>query len=83
MDSREKNLLCRGESNKSTHAPKRSACRTYGVVTVRYPVVEVTATVEPFDNHLGCTLRVLRIGKPRTASRPLLRNPTTLMPSAS
>ena len=33
-----------------------TAYRAYGVVPVRYPVVEVTATVEPFDNQLGCTL---------------------------
>jgi DNA-directed DNA polymerase III PolC len=44
------------------------AYRTYGIATVRFPVVEVTAKVEPFDNQLGCTLRALRIGKPRTAS---------------
>jgi hypothetical protein len=31
-----------------------------------YPVLEVTATVEPFENGRGFTLRVLRAGKPRT-----------------
>jgi error-prone DNA polymerase len=40
--------------------------RSYGLATVRYPVLEVTATVEPFDNGQGFSLRVLRAGKPRT-----------------
>ncbi len=43
--------------------------RTYqscGLNTVRYRVLEITATVEPFENHRGHTLRVLRAGKPRT-----------------
>jgi DNA-directed DNA polymerase III PolC len=39
--------------------------RSYGLATVRYPVLEVTATVEPFDNGRGFSLRVLRAGKPR------------------
>jgi DNA polymerase III alpha subunit len=42
--------------------------RTYGLATVRYPVLEVTATVEPFENGRGFSLRVLRAGKPRTKS---------------
>lgn len=41
--------------------------KNYGLVTVRYPVLEVTATVEPFENGRGFSLRVLRAGKPRTA----------------
>jgi hypothetical protein len=32
---------------------------------VRYPVLEVTATVEPFENGRDFSLRVLRAGKPR------------------
>ena len=40
--------------------------RTYGLATVRYPVLEVAATVEPFENGRGFSLRVLRAGKPRT-----------------
>jgi len=40
--------------------------RNYGLATVRYPVLEVTATVEPFENRRGFTLRVRRAGKPRT-----------------
>jgi DNA polymerase III alpha subunit/nucleotidyltransferase/DNA polymerase involved in DNA repair len=40
--------------------------RSYGLATVRYPVLEVTATVEPFENGRGFSLRVLRAGKPRS-----------------
>ena len=40
--------------------------RTYGLATVRYPVLEVTAKVEMFENGRGFSLRVLRAGKPRT-----------------
>jgi len=39
--------------------------RSYGLATVRYPVLEVTATVEPFENGRGFTLRVHRAGRPR------------------
>lgn len=39
--------------------------RSYGLATVRYPVLEVTARVESFENGNGYTLRVLRAGKPR------------------
>ncbi|CAN5729719.1 hypothetical protein BH11VER1_BH11VER1_27490 [soil metagenome] len=39
--------------------------RSYGVVTVRYPVLEVEATVEPYENGRGFSLRVHRVGKPR------------------
>ena len=39
--------------------------KTYGLATVRYPVLEITAIVEPFENNRGHTLRVLRAGKPR------------------
>ncbi|MGA9779323.1 MAG: DNA polymerase IV [Limisphaerales bacterium] len=42
--------------------------KSYGLATVRYPVLEVTATVEPFENGRGYSLRVLRAGKPRTSS---------------
>jgi DNA-directed DNA polymerase III PolC len=42
--------------------------RRYGLATVRYPVLEVTARVEPFENGRGHTLRVMRAGKPRLAS---------------
>jgi error-prone DNA polymerase len=40
--------------------------KSYGLATVRYPVLEVTATVEPFENGRGFSLRVWRAGKPRT-----------------
>ncbi|MGA3265881.1 MAG: DNA polymerase III subunit alpha [Verrucomicrobiota bacterium] len=39
--------------------------KTYGLATVRYPVLEVTARVEPFENGRGFSLRVLRAGQPR------------------
>ncbi|MCW5550881.1 MAG: hypothetical protein KIS67_01820 [Verrucomicrobiae bacterium] len=39
--------------------------RNYGLATIRYPVLEVTATVEPFENGRGFSLRVLRAGQPR------------------
>lgn len=45
--------------------------RSYGAVTVRYPVLEVEATVEPYDNGRGFTLRVHRVGKPRTMQTPV------------
>jgi len=40
--------------------------KNYGLATIRYPVLEVEATVEPFENGRGFSLRVLRAGKPRT-----------------
>jgi DNA-directed DNA polymerase III PolC len=40
--------------------------KSYGLSTIRYRVLEITATVEPFENGRGHTLRVLRAGKPRT-----------------
>jgi DNA polymerase-3 subunit alpha len=43
--------------------------KSYGLATVRYPVLEVTATVEPFENGRGFSLRVLRAGKPREINR--------------
>jgi error-prone DNA polymerase len=42
--------------------------KSYGLATVRYPVLEITATVEPFENGRGFTLRVLRAGKPRVSA---------------
>ena len=41
--------------------------KSYGLATVRYPVLEVTAAVEPFENGRGFSLRVLHAGKPRPA----------------
>jgi len=40
--------------------------KSYGLATVRYPVLEVEAKVEAFENGRGFTLRVFRAGKPRT-----------------
>lgn len=42
-----------------------STYRSYGLATVRYPVLEIEATVEPYENGRGHSLRVLRAGKPR------------------
>jgi DNA-directed DNA polymerase III PolC len=39
--------------------------RKYGLATVRYPVLELTASVEPFASGCGYTLRIHRAGKPR------------------
>lgn len=39
--------------------------KSYGLATVRYPVLEITATVEPYDNRRGFSLRVHRAEKPR------------------
>ena len=43
--------------------------KSYGLATVRYPVLEIEATVEPFENGRGCSLRVARAGKPRTLQK--------------
>ncbi|HTG45152.1 MAG TPA: hypothetical protein VK633_11535 [Verrucomicrobiae bacterium] len=40
--------------------------RTRGLATVRYPVLEIEARVEPFENGRGYSLHALRAGKPRT-----------------
>lgn len=47
--------------------------RSYGLATVRYPVLEITARVEPYEDNRGFSLRVLRAGKPREtlAARPI------------
>lgn len=45
------------------------AYRFHGLATVRYPVVEVTGEVQPFDNGAGYTLEVLRVQKPRVRKR--------------
>ena len=49
--------------------------KSYGLATVRYPVLEVEAKVEVFDNGRGFTLRVLRAGKPRTRHRTKMHIP--------
>ena len=42
--------------------------RSYGLATIRYPVLEVEGTVEPFDNGRGFSLRVIRASVPRSRS---------------
>jgi DNA polymerase-3 subunit alpha len=39
--------------------------KSYGLATVRYPVLEIEARVEPFENGRGFTLRALAARKPR------------------
>jgi DNA polymerase-3 subunit alpha len=43
--------------------------RSYGLATVRYPVLEVTVKVEAYENKRGYSLCVLRAGKPRRSMR--------------
>ena len=43
-----------------------AAYRSYGLNTIRYPVVQITGEVKPFDNVEGYTLDVLRVEKART-----------------
>lgn len=43
--------------------------RSYGLATVRYPVLEVTATVEPYENGHGYSLRIHRAAKPCTRAQ--------------
>ena len=45
--------------------------KSYGLATVRYPVLEIEARVEPFENERGFSLRVLRAGKPRQTAKGL------------
>jgi error-prone DNA polymerase len=47
-----------------------AAYRLYGLNTVRYPVVQVTGEVKPFDNGAGYTLDVLRVQQPRMKTLP-------------
>lgn len=42
-----------------------AAYRVYGLNTVRYPVVQITGEVKPFDNGQGYTLDVVRVEKAR------------------
>ncbi len=44
--------------------------RSYGLATVRYPVLEIEGRVEPFENGRGYSLRVLRAGAPRKLPTP-------------
>jgi error-prone DNA polymerase len=40
--------------------------RTYGLATVRYPVLEIEARIEPFENQRGFSLQALAARNPRT-----------------
>ena len=39
--------------------------RRFGLATVEFAVIEVEGMVSVFENGLGCTLDVQRVGKPR------------------
>ena len=43
--------------------------KTYGLATVRYPVLEVEARVESFENGRGFSLRAMAARRPRTVDR--------------
>ena len=40
--------------------------KIYALAKARYPVLEVTAIVEPFENGNGFSLRIIRAGRPRS-----------------
>jgi error-prone DNA polymerase len=42
-----------------------SAYARFGLETIRHPVLEITATVQPFENGNGCTLNVHAVRKAR------------------
>jgi DNA polymerase-3 subunit alpha len=42
--------------------------RSYGLATVRYPVLEIEARVEPFENGRGFTLRAMAARRPRMST---------------
>ena len=44
--------------------------KNYGLATIRYPVLEIEARVEPYENGRGFSLRVLRAGAPRKSPAP-------------
>lgn len=44
--------------------------KNYALATIRYPVLEVEAKVELFENGKGFSLRVFRAGKPRMKPMP-------------
>jgi DNA polymerase III alpha subunit len=39
--------------------------KTHGLATVRYPVLEITARIEPFENGMEFTLRAMAARRPR------------------
>ncbi|MFO1482394.1 MAG: SOS response-associated peptidase family protein [Verrucomicrobiaceae bacterium] len=44
--------------------------RLYGLNTFRYPFVQITGEVKPFDNKAGYTLEVLHVQQPRMKTAP-------------
>jgi len=42
--------------------------KSYGLATIRYPVLEIEARVDPFENGRGFTLRVVAAKQPRFTS---------------
>ena len=40
--------------------------KSYGLATVRYPVLEIEARVEPFENERGFSLRAVAARRPRS-----------------
>lgn len=50
------------------------AYRVYGLNAVRYPVVQITGEVKPFDNGQGYTLDVLRVEKARATTPSVARH---------
>jgi hypothetical protein len=48
--------------------------KSYGLATVRYPVLEIEAHIEPFENKRAFSLRVLRAGEPRLIRPSINRN---------
>lgn len=45
--------------------------KSYGLATARYPVLDVEAKVEPYENGRGFSLRGLRAGKPEPSNTRL------------
>jgi error-prone DNA polymerase len=58
-----------------------SAYARFGLETIRHPIVEITATVQPFENQNGCTLNVRSVRKARNKQerRGLGRNHTSIL----
>ena len=48
--------------------------KSYGLATVRYPVLAIEARVEPYDNARGFSLRALHAGKPKSPSAITIGN---------
>lgn len=53
--------------------------KSYGLAAIRYPVLEIEAGVEPFENGRGFTLRPLAARKPRRIAQEITRSLSTLV----